>query len=293
MGDILIKVLGTVQDGGYPQPGCDCPNCQRVRRDKSLLRYPASIAVLDKKAKKSYLIDPTPHIPEQLERLNQAAQKLNFPEDHLKEILITHAHMGHYTGLMYFGKEALNSSGLKVRGRSRLKEFLSNNQPWQALVDNGNIEINIFIFGQQIYDDKSFNIEAVQVPHRAEFTDTAGFLIKGDQKALFYLPDIDSWDGFRAKFADLSASTDYMLIDGTFYTKEELGELRDRSIKNVPHPPIEETIEELLENKLEKNNSKIYFTHFNHTNQVLNPNFNNQFAEDNIFFLDEDMEFEL
>ncbi len=293
MSDIIIKVLGTAQDGGYPQPGCDCPNCIRVRKNRNLIRYPASLAVLNKKEKSTYLIDPTPQLPAQLEELNQMAKKLNFPDDHLKEIIITHAHIGHYTGLMYFGKEAINSSGLKVRGSSRLKEFLTTNQPWQSLVENNNIIINIFIFGQDIYSDKNFNIEPIKVPHRAEFTDTAGFLIKGQNKSLFYLPDIDSWEGFRPKFADLSSKTDYMVIDGTFYTKEELGELRGRNIDNVPHPPIEDTINELLENKLEKNESEVYFTHFNHTNKVLDPNFTNDFKEDNIFFLSEDMNFEL
>jgi len=293
MSDILIKVLGTAQDGGYPQPGCNCPNCKQVRKDKSLIRYPASIAVLNTKENKSYLIDPTPHLPEQLEELNKEANKLNFPDNHLKEILITHAHIGHYTGLMYFGKEAISSKELTVRGSSRLKEFLSTNQPWQTLVENNNIAINIFIFGEPIYTDKHFNITPVKVPHRAEFTDTAGFLIEGPNKSLFYLPDIDNWQGFEPKFNELSAKTDYLLIDGTFYSKEELGELRGRSIDEVPHPPISKTIKQLKKGSLEQNKSEIYFTHFNHTNRVLDLEFKNEDKNNNIFFLTEDEKFEL
>ena len=51
----------------------------------------------------------------------------------------------------------------------------------------------------------------------------------------------------------------------TFYDKNEL---KNRSIKNVPHPSIIESME-LFKNLDNNNKNKIYFTHLNHTNKLL------------------------
>ena len=53
--------------------------------------------------------------------------------------------------------------------------------------------------------------------------------------------------------------------NGTFFRNDEI---KSRNIKNIPHPPIEKTIKIL--NYLElAQRKKIFFTHLNHTNSVL------------------------
>lgn len=295
MSKILIKVLGTAQDGGYPQPACSCPNCKAAIYDKSLIRLPASLAILDINNKKSYIIDPTPHFPEQLQSLNETAQKYNFPENHLHGVFLTHAHIGHYTGLIYFGKEAINYNKLNVYTTRLMKDFLLKNQPWQSLIENKNINITLFEFNKNIEKINNFLVKAIKVPHRAEYTDTASFLIKGKNKTLYYLPDIDSWGNFRKKFNKITSKSDFLLIDGTFFQYSELAKYRNRNIKNVPHPPIKKTINELKKGKLKLNNSKLFFTHFNHTNKALNPQLNNNsfFKNKNINILEENKIFEI
>ena len=271
MSELLVQVLGTAQDGGYPQPGCNCPNCKKAHKNQHLIRYPASLGIIDSQAHKSYIIDPTPKLPEQLRLLNKKAIEANLSKDHLEGIFITHAHMGHYPGLLYFGKEVMNSSKLKVFCSHKMNEFLSANQPWRNLVEN-NICVKTFKNEEKIIQDNII-FQPVEVPHRAEHTDTYGFLVRGEKKALFYIPDIDQWEGFEDKFNEITKKVDYMLLDGTFYEREELKTHRDRKIKNVPHPPVKETLSLLEEGTLKKNGAKIFFTHFNHTNRVLHPSF--------------------
>ena len=287
MGDILIKVLGTAQDGGYPQPGCDCPNCVKALNNKSLVRHPASLGILDTVNKKSYLIDPTFRLFEQLNILNTTARDNGFPKDHLKGILITHAHMGHYPGLLFFGKEVVDSNNLLVHTSKRLKDFLNRNQPWKMLVDNNNIKINTFEFEKEIKLSNNLSIIPVEIPHRQELSDTAGFIIKGRKRSVFYLPDIDSWDSFIKKFNKISSEVDLLFIDGTFYSKKELKDIRGRNIDDVPHPPIKETINKLQNEVLKQNNSQIFFTHFNHTNPILDIEFRNSLVLEKIDFLNE------
>ncbi|MGM0410850.1 MAG: MBL fold metallo-hydrolase [Bacillota bacterium] len=295
MSKILIKVLGTAQDGGYPQPNCFCPNCIAAKNDKSLIRYPSSLGILDINNKESYIIDPTPHFPEQLQSLNKTAQKYNFSKNHLKGVFLTHAHIGHYTGLIYFGKEAINYNKLNVYTSKSMKDFLIKNQPWQSLIENENINISLFKFNNNINKINNFQVKAIKVPHRAEYTDTASFLIKGKNKTLFYLPDIDSWKKFRKKFNQITLNSDLLLIDGTFFHHNELTKHRDRNIKNVPHPTIKKTIIEIKKGKLKLNNSKLFFTHFNHTNKILNPQLKNKsfFKKKSINILEENTIFEI
>jgi pyrroloquinoline quinone biosynthesis protein B len=285
MKDIIIKVLGTAQDGGYPQPNCDCKNCTNAINNKDLVRNPASIGILDIENKSSYLIDPTFRLFEQLNMLNKTAAENNFPKDHIKGIFITHAHMGHYPGLLFFGKEVIDSNNLAVYTSKTLEKFLNENQPWKLLIDNKNIDIKSFEFENEINLSGNLKIIPIEIPHRQELSDTAGFIIEGKQKSGFYLPDIDSWKTFYDKFNEISIKADLLFIDGTFYSNEELMEIRGRNIKDVPHPPIKETINLLKNGVLKQNNSKIYFTHFNHTNKILDNDFKDDLKIEGIDFL--------
>ncbi|ADQ13942.1 coenzyme PQQ synthesis protein B [Halanaerobium hydrogeniformans] len=264
----LIKVLGTAQDAGHPQLNCQCSHCQAARTDASLKRLQSSLALIDKKEQKSFVFDASPAFSEQLDNLNELVRKKNYSVDHLSGILLSHAHLGHYLGLLYLGKEALNTSQLPVYLSQKMFDFLKNNAPWSDLFKNGNIKAEVFEFEKEYNLTKEIRFKAVEIKHRNEYADTAAFIVNTQEKAFFYLPDLDSWQGFERKFREILAEVDYVFLDGTFFDKKELGELRGRDLKEVPHPPIIETIKLFSDlNKAER--SKIYFTHFNHTNRIL------------------------
>lgn len=265
----MIYILGTAQDGGYPQLGCTCPNCQNVKTDVRLKRLPSSLGLLDCESNQSFIFDATPEFPEQLRLLNTKAEQIGFLENHLSGIFLTHAHLGHYTGLMYLGKEALNTKVLPVYCTQAMVRFLENNSPWADLIENKNIVLHVIDPNEEVHIGMNLRVKSISVPHRNEHADTVGFLVQGKNKSFFYLPDLDHWDGFQSEFNQILTEVDYIFLDGSFYDQFELAKFRNRDLSEVPHPPIIDTIKLFQEGILKKNQAEIYFTHFNHTNKIL------------------------
>ena len=174
--------------------------------------------------------------------------------------------MGHYTGLMYFGREALGAKGLMVRVLPRMSNFLQNNGPWSQLVDINNIKIKEINFGLSTNELSNIKVTPVQVPHRDEYSETAGYIIEGKNKKALFIPDIDKWEKWDRDLSQLVKEFDFLLIDATFYDSKEI----NRDISEIPHPLVTETID-LLSGLDLKNRNKVYFIHMNHTNMMLNP----------------------
>jgi pyrroloquinoline quinone biosynthesis protein B len=251
---VKVIVLGVAQDGGVPQIGCTEKICKTERR------MIASLMILAKKA--VYLIDATPDLRAQYKEFGDRFPEFTKP-NLFDGIFLTHAHMGHYTGLMYLGKESISTRQVPVYCSADMSRYLTENGPWSLLVENGNIELHTFEANQDI-PFENFTIRPVPVPHRKEFTDTHGFWIQGRHKSLLYIPDIDSWDSVKTLMAELLKKSDYALLDGTFYSGDELP---GRNMRLVPHPTVLNSIEFLR--SLPPFNCQIYFTHLNHTNPLL------------------------
>ena len=258
-----IYILGNTQDAGLPHIGCQHPFCEdsfNVYEE----HYTTSIAVVNSDLKNYILFEATPDITFQLNNL----KKNIFDEFLLPEsIYITHAHIGHYTGLMYFGREALGAKDLMVKVLPRMSNFLQNNGPWSQLVDINNIKIKEINFGSSTKELANINITPVQVPHRDEYSETAGYIIKGKNKKALFIPDIDKWEKWDRDLSQLAKEFDFLLIDATFYDSKEI----NRDISEIPHPLVTETID-LLSGLNTENRSKVYFIHMNHTNMMLDPN---------------------
>jgi len=258
-----IYILGNTQDAGLPHIGCQHPFCEdsfNIYEE----HYSTSIAVVNSDLKKYILFEATPDITFQLNNL----KKNIFDEFLLPEsIYITHAHIGHYTGLMYFGREALGAKDLMVKVLPRMSNFLQNNGPWSQLVDINNIKIKEINFGSSTKELANIDITPVKVPHRDEYSETAGYIIKGKNKKALFIPDIDKWEKWDRDLSQLAKEFDFLLIDATFYDSKEI----NRDISEIPHPLVTETID-LLSGLNTENRSKVYFIHMNHTNMMLDPN---------------------
>lgn len=253
-----IMILGIAQDAGYPQIDCKKECCQEVWNDPSKKRYTASIALIDHAARTFFIIDATPDLKYQLQDVTAATGY------DLGGILLTHAHMGHYTGLMHLGREAMGSKSVPVYAMPRMKGFLETNGPWSQLVSLGNIELMPMGNGRSITLSENIQVTPHLVPHRDEFSETAGFIIQGINKTGWYIPDIDKWQRWDRDLVK-ETSKDFLIVDGTFY---EDGEIPGRNMSEIPHPFIEETMS-LLSSLKENARNRIHFIHFNHTNPVL------------------------
>lgn len=254
--EVKLVVLGVMQDGGLPQLGCTKACCANARSRKAV----TSLAIVNPTSQQYTLIDATPDIIAQ----SQLVHSL-FNSASLHSIFLTHAHMGHYTGLMQLGREAMNAKSVQVYAMPRLLSFLSTNGPWNQLVQLKNIEL------QSLQNDLSvqldgYTITPLLVPHRDEYSETVGFRIKGIRKSLLYIPDIDKWSKWNRQLIQEIEKVDYAFLDGTFFADGEV----NRPMSEIPHPFVTETIE-LLSNAPLSIRQRVYFTHFNHTNPLVNP----------------------
>jgi pyrroloquinoline quinone biosynthesis protein B len=145
----------------------------------------------------------------------------------------------------------LGEEGVPVYCTASMMEFLSLARPFSLLVEGGNIVLNeVRPNLETVLDGVRFT--PVPVPHRDEVADTVGYVIASGKRVV-YVPDTDSWTDAIIKEV---AEADIALIDGSFYSKDELPRFED-----VPHPPITETLD-----LLETSDTELYFTHLNHTN---------------------------
>lgn len=259
-----LVVLGTLQDAGSPQAGCKQKCCAHLFSEPDRTRKVVSLGLINPQTQTRYLFEAGPDFKEQLHELNKEAGNQNntaWPNG----IFLTHAHIGHYSGLMQLGKEVMNAKQAEVFVLPRMKTFLETNAPWSQLCNTGNILLQpLKADSAQILSDE-LSVIALQVPHRDEFSETAGFLIQGPNKSLLFIPDIDKWEKWGQNILALIKKVDYALIDGTFYSADEL---KNRKLSEIPHPLVIESME-LFKTLDSKDKNKIHFIHFNHTNPLL------------------------
>lgn len=256
-----VVVLGIGQDAGVPQIGCETPFCKKAWKNPKLRRMVSSIALVNPDTNERWIFDVTPDFPEQFELLKEIT---NDYSNNISGIFLTHAHIGHYTGLMYLGRESMNSKDVKVYAMPRMKTMLETNVPWSQLVNIKNIAISPLIENEQIKLTENLKVEPFLVPHRDEFSETVGYKIASNDKSLIFIPDIDKWLKWNQKLEDVVKSNDYVFVDGTFYQDGEI----NRPMSEVPHPFVSETME-LLKKLPAKDKAKVFFLHFNHTNPLV------------------------
>jgi pyrroloquinoline quinone biosynthesis protein B len=249
-------VLGIAQDGGYPQAGCTRPDCLDPKRRERV----ASLAIVDPISNQRWLIDATPDFPSQLQSLDRAAPR---GANLLDGILLTHAHIGHYLGLAQLGREVLGAKEIRVYAMPRMREFLSTNGPWDQLVRLGNIALQPLEDGRELALSERIRITPIRVPHRDEYSETVGFIVRGPSRAILWLPDIDKWEKWETSFEEILERVDVAYVDGTFF---DANELPGRNMSEIPHPLMIETNARLASSPLR---ARIRYIHLNQSNPLL------------------------
>ena len=254
---IELVVLGTAQDGGYPQAGCNKSCCKTAWNNPEQRRWVSCISIINHSSNEAWLFDITPDFREQWQLLQQKTND----SIKLAGIFLTHAHMGHYSGLMHLGREAMGSKSIPVYVLPRMKNYLENNGPWSQLVRLKNIQLIPLTADSTKVLIKDLKVTPLTVPHRDEFSETAAFMITTGKKNILYLPDIDKWEKWDTNAIALLSSVDLAFVDATFWSATELP---GRSMAEIPHPLVIESMQ-----FLRTVSSKIYFIHLNHTNPLL------------------------
>ncbi|WIA40540.1 hypothetical protein OEZ86_013885 [Tetradesmus obliquus] len=259
-----LLLLGVAQDAGVPQAGCACANCSAVWAGAVPRQFAVSAAVIDTSTRQCWLLDCSPDFKDQYHALQQYLASHGLSDVQLAGVLLTHLHMGHYLGLMQFGREAMDWRGLQLWGTPSVLSFFSSNEPWRTYISNGNFLLRQLQPGAALQLSEHVSVTPAAVPHRAEFSDAVGFYIKGSCKTAFYLPDIDSWGAWQAAGTDIRQvvqSVDLALLDGCFYSAAELP---GRDISQIPHPLITDTAQRL--NGVITGGKAVVMVHLNHSN---------------------------
>jgi pyrroloquinoline quinone biosynthesis protein B len=248
-----LVVLGIAQDAGMPHLQCQRPPCTEARAGTRPAEKVASLGLRDGTGGTAYLFDATPDFPAQVHALTGGP-----PPD---GIFLTHAHVGHYTGLMYLGKEGVAAQGVPVYGTARMAEYLTKNGPWSRLVADGHIALRRVEPDRPVELAGGVRVTALTVPHRDEYTDTVGYLIEGPRRRAVYIPDIDRWEVWDRSIRELADQVDLLFVDGTFASPDEVP---GRDIMQIPHPMMPATRELLRGTR-----ARVWFIHLNHTNPEL------------------------
>jgi pyrroloquinoline quinone biosynthesis protein B len=255
----FIIILGTAQDAGYPQADCSKNCCKKYWENKIPKQKVSCLALFDPSTNQKWIFDATPDFTSQLHEMDK------IQPGNLSGIFLTHAHIGHYTGLMYLGREGMNAKELPIYGMPRMNDYLQSNGPWSQLVSLKNIKLKQLKEDSAVKLTDKISVTPLFVPHRDEFSETVGFSIKTANKSVLFIPDIDKWEKWASDIREMVRKYDYLFLDGTFYAE---GELPGRNMKEVPHPFVQESM--ALFNELAKTEKKkVWFIHFNHTNPLL------------------------
>lgn len=260
---LYLTVLGIAQDAGYPQAGCTKSCCSKVWSNEAEPIRVVSLGLIDQSSNKSYLFDATPDFKYQLQDLLGGLPEENI--ENLNGIFLTHAHIGHYTGLIHLGLEAMGARDVPVYAMPRMTRFLEENGPWSQLVGYKNIMIQELQADSTIHLSDKVSVTPLLVPHRDEYSETVGYRINTSHKTILFIPDIDKWDKWDKNIIDEVKNVDYAFLDASFYNGEELP---NRDMSEIPHPFVVETME-IFKNSPDSTKKKIYFIHFNHTNPLL------------------------
>jgi len=266
-----IVVLGTAQDGGFPQIGCEQPLCAAARRNPALARKVASLAIDFPASGRTFLVDATPDLPAQVQAVHAFRPHPEGKVDRapFDGVFLTHAHIGHYLGLAHFGFESLNTSNLPVWASPRMADYLRTNGPWSQLVRLKNIDLREMRSGEPVPIGEGVTLTPFPVPHRDEYSDTMAFLIRGPGSTVLYVPDTDAWSTWTRPLPRLleEEKVDVALLDATFYSPDELP---DRDVTKIRHPLMTDTMD-LLGPQVKSGKLRVFFTHLNHSNPALDP----------------------
>lgn len=259
---VHVEVLGVAQDAGYPQASCAKECCQRHYSGEVSAKLTSCIGVIDRASKTYWMVDATPDFKEQIHIL-----QTTYPDFQFGGIFLTHAHVGHYTGLIHLGREIMGADQIPVYAMPKMAGFIENNGPWSQLVSLKNINLIPIKADSTIHLNSQLSIIPFLVPHRDEYSETVGYKIIGKESTLLFIPDIDKWNKWDRNIKSEIKSVDYALLDGSFY---ENGEIPGRDMALIPHPFVRESIDLFKDMKIE-DRKKVHFIHFNHTNPVIDP----------------------
>lgn len=254
-------VLGSAQDGGLPQFGSRNPLDEAARAGTIPRRWSSCVAVIGDDGR-VLLLDVGPDLKahENVLATSAGVRRRSGPSP-IDGVVITHAHVGHYAGLIHFGREAHAAERMPCWVTVEMARFLEDEAPWRLAVEQGHLDLRAHEPPASFLPWADLEVSMIPVPHRNEASDTVAISVNG---SALYLPDIDSWDAWPGA-EEVIAAHSTAFLDGTFWSPAEL---LNRDIKDIKHPLVSDTLERFGHLASTR---RLVLTHVNHTNPVCDP----------------------
>jgi len=246
-----ISVLGSAAGGGFPQWNCNCRNCAGVRSGKVRCtpRTQSSIFVRPDGAADGVLFNASPDILEQIRARPELQPGRAVRDTAIAGVVLMDGQVDHATGLFMLRER---SSALPLWCTDPVAEDLSQGNPILRVlghycgVDRHRIELDGVAFRVPGVETLSFKAmplsskPAPYSPHREHPVDgdNIGMLITDTASGatVFYAPGLGA---ITPPVFDAMAGADAVLVDGTFWTDDEMPRLglSSKTARSIGHLP--------------------------------------------------------
>jgi len=284
-----IKILGSAAGGGFPQWNCACANCRGIRegRLRGVVRTQTQIAFSpDPEAKVWFLVCASPDLRAQILAAPELApQSKTETHSPIAGVFLPSADVDSVMGLLHlrefqsFFVFAAAAVQRILKKESKIFGVLDRADPpvqWQVLSSKGRLgchlsespgEAPAFVcvtmpLGGSYPDYVSEELQRTLSADEA----TVGFVFEQKAKSVFIAPSLSGRNSEWTK----AAASDLVLIDGTFWSDDELiktGRSR-KTAREIGHLPLSGT-DGLLEQFPKNAKGRKILIHINNTNPIL------------------------
>jgi pyrroloquinoline quinone biosynthesis protein B len=285
---VKIKILGSAAGGGFPQWNCACRNCAGLR-DGNIHATPRTQTQIafSPDNRVWFLIGASPDLRAQILSTPELAPKPDAPgHTPIGGVFLPSADVDAVLGLLHlrefqsFFVFATNAVQRVLKTENRVFRALERGHSpvqWQVLSDSGRLGChlsenpgesptfvcNTISLGGLFPDYASEEFLRAAAPEDA----TLGFLFEQDGKKLFVATSLS---GENSEWKKLAVSADVTLIDGTFWSDDELMRTgrTDKTAREIGHLPLSGAGGLLAQFPADAKGRKI-LVHINNTNPIL------------------------
>jgi pyrroloquinoline quinone biosynthesis protein B len=241
---VHVRILGSAAGGGFPQWNCHCGVCQAARvGERAQPRTQSSLAIRGAEGP-WFLVNASPDARQQLETL--APDGDDSRAGPIAGVLLTDAEIDHTAGLLLLRESA---TPVRVYGDAGVELALRRGFPVLTMLERYcGLEWNTLVPGTKTeLDGSSLSVESFAVGGDApRYLDGSGVELEASgmvfrdrcgDAVVTYVPGLARLDD---QIRDRFATSDLVLVDGTFWTDDELPALgfSQRGAHDMGHLPL-------------------------------------------------------
>lgn len=277
-----VKILGSAAGGGFPQWNCACANCQAVRRGQfeGKARSQTQVAISGDGVT-WFLLGASPDLRSQIESTPELHPSAGTRSSPIQGVVLVSADLDHVLGLLLLRElqplQVWGESGVLHILREQNSVFgMLNRVPeqvrWKTICAGESLALTSLS-----HRDCGIRCEPVSVssrlpPYAGGAESDGGILgtvlIARSGKKLGFFPQLPK---LTPELRDLFSTLDCLLLDGTFWSDDELIRLQGsgQSARDMGHVPVGGpggTLQRLAG----LNKPRKMYIHINNTNPMLN-----------------------